>query len=73
MSSFKKSADSVIKIGVIATLIFTGFWVVQDRIVSNIDMVLLSLDVVFLGIMGKIVYVLQKMDEVINKSEKRPE
>lgn len=71
MSSFKKSVNNVLKIGVIATLIFMGFWVVQDRTISNIEMVLLSLDVVLLGLIGRVVDVLEKIDDSVNNQEIR--
>jgi len=71
MSDTKKLAQFIFIFGLIGMVVSTGFWIIGDRTISDMDMILLMIDVGFLGLIGKIVYILEKMNKSINNQEKR--
>ena len=76
MSEYSKSAKIVTKIGVVATIIFMMFFIVEEWgfwYVPTINMVLFGVIVSLLGILGQVAAKIQEIEESIVTHAKRTE
>jgi len=76
MSKFSEQAGNVIKIGVIATVFFMAFFLIEEWgiwYVPTINMVIFGMIAMLLGLIGKLCAAIERLEESINNQGERSE